>query len=829
LIATLERCDAVLVSLFVNMTGNVVRKLSLSLRYIGVCGSNLRRIDMEAAKECNIVVKHVTGYCDIDTAQWIMASILQNFRLQGPTSSSLMGKTLGVIGLGAVGTQVAKLGEALQMHVLYVSRTTRNGDYHRCDSLDEMLRRCDVIVITTPPHVQVLNSDNLNNIPAHALLVNVSVGLSIEPEAFQKWMQDTTRRNSVIMDAAAGGYYTEIGSSTNVSRLRISEQYAYSTPESKARLSRMIVQHAKDFLDQKKEENANGEDVVRGKLFMAPMNSNNGAPKDKDCLHEDAIILLEDIMVDKDPVIVQLCSSKPDELYQASQVLLRLKHIVGLDLNLGCPQKCAKIGGFGAFLADNQPDLALECIAAMKHKHDGPADFDTAAALIQALRECDTPCEIIVNGSINNVDDAKEILCKTKADGLMIARGFLENPLLLSQSPNTPLYMAARYLDYAETHFPPSHLYIQLHFPIALLAAVMIGTPSLSLKSASNIIPKTGRAAVVGGSLGGLAAANALKRAGWKDVHVYERSPTPLDKKGSGLGYVNVPAWEALRDETPMLRRGRRAHRMQGSFYYGDLWKYLYQGLPEDTVRFGKAIESLKVLDDTSTVSIGEESYDLVVVSDGGFSKLRKHVLGDATKADPWYQREPEYAGYVVWRGGVSLSHIPKHVLRQLQEGVYKTGVYDTILLKQAKDDGEDLWTMGTFIETPEAEVEKFWDKATDGTSRHATNSVKKDKRMPNWLLHHFQQHFSDIPGLVELMECIQEYGEVSPHPQYEIGRIERVTKDRVVILGDAAHMASPRTAVGAHTAILDALALKEAFEMEPNDIDAALELYSKA
>jgi 2-polyprenyl-6-methoxyphenol hydroxylase-like FAD-dependent oxidoreductase len=171
---------------------------------------------------------------------------------------------------------------------------------------------------------------------------------------------------------------------------------------------------------------------------------------------------------------------------------------------------------------------------------------------------------------------------------------------------------------------------------------------------------------------------------------------------------------------------------------------------------------------------------------------------------------------------------MPKHVLYKIQEGVYKNGVYDTILLKQAKDNGDDLWTMGTFIETPEADVEKYWNKATDGTSRHGTNSIKKFEAMPDWLLNHFRHHFSNVPGLVDLMECLQKFGEVSPHPQYEFGRIERVHKGRVVILGDAAHMASPRTAVGAHTAILDSLALMEAFETEPNDIDAALELYSQ-
>lgn len=55
--------------------------------------------------------------------------------------------------------------------------------------------------------------------------------------------------------------------------------------------------------------------------------------------------------------------------------------------------------------------------------------------------------------------------------------------------------------------------------------------------------------------------------------------------------------------------------------------------------------------------------------------------------------------------------------------------------------------------------------------------------------------------------------GDIKPHPQYEFGAT-KIRQDRILLVGDAAHMASPRTAVGAHTAILDALALKEVLQV---------------
>ena len=48
----------------------------------------------------------------------------------------------------------------------------------------------------------------------------------------------------------------------------------------------------------------------------------------------------------------------------------------------------------------------------------------------------------------------------------------------------------------------------------------------------------------------------------------------------------------------------------------------------------------------------------------------------------------------------------------------------------------------------------------------------------------------------------------------------------RVLVVGDAAHLASPRTAAGAHTAMLDALALREALKAAGGNVDAALRAY---
>jgi len=261
-------------------------------------------------------------------------------------------------------------------------------------------------------------------------------------------------------------------------------------------------------------------------------------------------------------------------------------------------------------------------------------------------------------------------------------------------------------------------------------------------------------------------------------------------------------------------------------------------------VHFGKTITAIEGDLEKQPIVDGKP-YDLVIVADGGFSSLRDKYVLNTTRSNNNAQKQqqrPEYAGYVVWRGSVPADSLPNNLLFHIEEGVYKNDIFDTIVLKMAKDNGEDLWTMGSFVATPEEEIASYWSKEVDGASRHgktapttaATESGLSSK-VPDWFQQHFAQNFAHVPWLAQLVDHMIREGEVQPHPQYEFAA-ERVHRGRVILLGDAAHMASPRTAVGAHTAILDALALREALDnnngqgssWDDASIDRAIEDYSR-
>lgn len=327
-------------------------------------------------------------------------------------------------------------------------------------------------------------------------------------------------------------------------------------------------------------------------------------------------------------------------------------------------------------------------------------------------------------------------------------------------------------------------------------------TAPTSLSQCANM-----RVAVVGGSLGGLGAANVFHRLG-ASVTVFEKRPQSFENLGSGMGFVDVDLWQQIRG-AQFIRRGQQAHRGQGAFYYGDLWSFLYAGLPAGSVKFGQTVEDLG--DNVDAPTINGELFDIVIVADGGWSQLRSKYV------DPLV---PEYAGYQGIRGTIDASQLPGFATRGYHES---NGIYDSMILPVPTCDGRNLYMGGIFVATPESEIRR----PEAGAHRHA-GSATKTKTAPEWLLPLVEKLFGDrVNGdIVRFFKAAVAQGTILPSPQFEHG-VTRAVNGRVVVIGDAAHMASPRTAAGAHTAMLDAQGLFDAFQGDVG-IDTALQMYNK-
>jgi 2-polyprenyl-6-methoxyphenol hydroxylase-like FAD-dependent oxidoreductase len=201
------------------------------------------------------------------------------------------------------------------------------------------------------------------------------------------------------------------------------------------------------------------------------------------------------------------------------------------------------------------------------------------------------------------------------------------------------------------------------------------------------------------------------------------------------------------------------------------------------------------------------------------------------------------YAGYVAWRFRVSAADVPGFQAF----GEYGSEHYRTILLPVAQNDGKDFIMGGTAVFTPEEDLPAHTANV-DPVNRQASSdgssaaSIQLSPHSPLSLSNFmalFRSKFGKHAGGEPLraMEAAAARGKITPLPQHEFAA-ERVVKGRLLLVGDAAHMASPRTAAGAHTAVLDATELFNIFStvsqsipkgsfLSSHDIDRALALYA--
>lgn len=175
------------------------------------------------------------------------------------------------------------------------------------------------------------------------------------------------------------------------------------------------------------------------------------------------------------PLLAQFCANDPDILLNAAKIVA--PHVDGIDLNLGCPQRIARRGRYGAYLMDDLPlveklvrKLAAELsipvtvkirrfdtidrtvqYAAMleragasmlaihgrtrdqKKNVNTRADWTTMAAVKKALR-----IPVLANGNIRNIHDVEPCLVATGADGVLSAESLLEDPAMFSPQRYLP-------------------------------------------------------------------------------------------------------------------------------------------------------------------------------------------------------------------------------------------------------------------------------------------------------------------------------------------------------------------------------------------------------
>jgi 2-polyprenyl-6-methoxyphenol hydroxylase-like FAD-dependent oxidoreductase len=348
------------------------------------------------------------------------------------------------------------------------------------------------------------------------------------------------------------------------------------------------------------------------------------------------------------------------------------------------------------------------------------------------------------------------------------------------------------------------------------------------------------RAVVVGGSLGGLFAANLLLRAGW-DVTLFERTGEELSGRGAGI-VTHAELNQALEragirvDETLGVPvPGRVTLARDGSVEaekplpqvltaWGRLYHLLKGAFPGERYRFGRTLA--RVEQDANGVTAvftdgSRETAELLVAADGIRSTVRAQLAPAA---------KPRYAGYVAWRGLVEESALSPATHAALFERFAfclppreQMLGYPVAGADNSTRPGERRWNFVWYRPADEATVLR--DMLTDADGRTYEGNIPLDRIRPDIVAAMLQEARRVLSP--QFLEVVQKTEQPFFQPIYDL-ESDRLAFGRVALLGDAAFVARPHCGMGVTKAGADAVALVDALA-GGKPVEAALQDYERS
>ncbi|MEW4925540.1 D-2-hydroxyacid dehydrogenase [Algibacter sp. 2305UL17-15] len=265
--------------IFTNKTplnSDVINKAP-NIKYIGVLATGYNVVDVESAKNSNIIVTNIPDYSSKAVSQFTMGLLLElchhighhnkavqngdwikskDFSFWNYPLIELSGKTIGIIGFGKIGRATAKLAQAFGLHIKVYNRTTYKAlesESLTFVSLDELLKTSDIISLHCPLSKDtegIINASTLSQMKDGAMLINTSRGpLIIEDDL--KTALNNGKLSGAAVDVISEEPMNESNPLLNAKNCIITPHIAWATKEARTRLMQTAANNLGAFLDGK--------------------------------------------------------------------------------------------------------------------------------------------------------------------------------------------------------------------------------------------------------------------------------------------------------------------------------------------------------------------------------------------------------------------------------------------------------------------------------------------------------------------------------------------------------------------------------------------------
>ncbi len=263
----LAQADALVVRSATKVTAGFLEKAA-KLRVIGRAGVGVDNVDVEAATHRGILVMNTPGGNAVSVAEHTLALMLSLARAVPQANAStqagrweksafsgteLRGKTLGLVGLGRVGTEVARRARALEMKVLAYDPYVTAAAAHEVEvdlvPLEELLKRSDVLSLHTSLSAateKMIDAAALGKMKKGAWLINCARGELIDEPALAESL-----RSGHLAGAGLDTFAQEPPRNSpliGLPNVIATPHIAGSTAEAQEEVGTAIAQQVRDYL-----------------------------------------------------------------------------------------------------------------------------------------------------------------------------------------------------------------------------------------------------------------------------------------------------------------------------------------------------------------------------------------------------------------------------------------------------------------------------------------------------------------------------------------------------------------------------------------------------